>query len=126
MPYGVGPFTLREVVFLGASALVLLASFLPFLGGDYAEVFGYTSAWSPAPWLAIPAALVLAAAAALIAVRRLAPTRRLSVGSLSVDQFASAASVVTAGFYLGAPVPHPRFPGLVRRAGPTSSNPGRA
>lgn len=100
--YGIGPFTLREVVFLGASALVLIASFLPFLGGDYAEVFGYTSAWSPAPWLAIPAALVLAAAAALIAVRRLASARPLRVGSLSVDQFASAASVVTAGFYLGA------------------------
>lgn len=102
VPYGIGPFTLREVVFLSASALVLISSFLPFVGGDYAEVFGYTSAWSPAPWLAIPAALVLAAAAALLVLRRLAPARPLRVGSLSVDQFASAASVVTAGFYLGA------------------------
>ena len=102
VPYGVGPFTLREVLFLGAAALVLLASFLQFLGGDYVDVFGYASAWAPAPWLAVPAALVLVSAAVLVAVRRLVPARRLAVGSLSVDQFASAASVVTAGFYLGA------------------------
>jgi hypothetical protein len=102
VPYGVGPFTLREAIFLGATALVLIASFLPFLSGEYADVFGYASAWAPAGWLIVPAALVLVAAAALIAVRRLTTVRRLSVGSLSVDQFASAASVVTAGFYLGA------------------------
>jgi hypothetical protein len=101
VPYGVGPFTLREAVFLGAAALVFLASFLPFLGGDYADVFGYASAWAPAPWLVVPAALVLVAAAALIVARRVGQARRLSVGSLSIDQFASAASVVTAGFYLG-------------------------
>lgn len=102
VPYGVGPFTLREAWFLAASVLVLLASFLPFVGGEYADVFGYASAWVPAPWLAIPAALVLAAAAALLVLRRLVPGRSFRVGSLSVDQFASAASVSTAGFYLGA------------------------
>lgn len=102
VPYGIGGFTLREVLFLGTTAIVLIASFLPFLGGDYADVFGYTSVWAPAPWLAIPAVLVLVAAAALLAVRRLAPARPLRVGSLSVDQYASVASVVTAGFYLGA------------------------
>jgi hypothetical protein len=101
LPYGVGPFTLREAIFLGATALVLVASFLPFLSGDYADVFGYASAWAPAGWLVIPAALVLVAAAALIVIRRLTSARRLAVGSLSVDQFASAASVVTASFYLG-------------------------
>ena len=97
-----GPFTLREAWFLGASVLVLLASFLPFVGGEYADVFGYASAWAPAPWLAIPAALVLVAAAVLLVLRRLVPGRSFRVGSLSVDQFASAASVATAGFYLGA------------------------
>ena len=102
VPYGVGPFTLREAVFLGATALVLLGSLLPFLSGDYADVFGYASAWAPAGWLVIPAALVLVAAAFLIVVRRIFGVRRLAVGSLSVDQFASAASVVTAGFYVGA------------------------
>ncbi|SFN58603.1 hypothetical protein [Mycetocola miduiensis] len=102
VPYGVGPFTLREALFLEAVALVFVASFLPFLAGDYADVFGYASAWSPAGWLIIPAALLLVAAAALMVMRRLLPTWRLSVGSLSVDQFASVASVVTAGFYLGA------------------------
>ena len=102
VPYGIGGFTLREVLFLGTTVFVLIASFLPFLGGDYADVFGYTSVWAPAPWLAIPAVLVLVAAAVLLAVRRLAPARPLRVGSLSVDQYASVASVVTAGFYLGA------------------------
>lgn len=102
VPYGIGGFTLREVLFLGVTAVVLIGSFLPFLGGDYADVFGYTSVWAPAPWLAIPAVLLLVSAAALLAVRRLAPARPLRVGSLSVDQYASVASVVTAGFYLGA------------------------
>ncbi len=102
VPYGIGPFTLREVLFLGAAALVFIASLLPFIAGEYADVFGYASAWAPAPWLAIPAALVLVSAAALVAARRLLPARHFRVGSLSVDQFASASSVVTSGFYLGA------------------------
>ncbi|PWC07851.1 hypothetical protein [Mycetocola zhujimingii] len=100
--YGVGPFSLREAVFVILSALVVVASFFPLIGGLYAEFFGYSSVWAPAPWLAIPGALLLAAAAALIVIRRVQPQRRLRVGSLSVDQFASAAAVTTAGFYLGA------------------------
>jgi hypothetical protein len=100
--YGVGPFTLREVIFVALAALVLISSFLPFIGGVYADLFGYTSLWAPAPWLAIPGALLLAAAAALMVLRRLQPTRRLRVGSLSVDQFASAMAIATAGFYVGA------------------------
>ncbi|MBG6237945.1 hypothetical protein IWX78_000900 [Mycetocola sp. CAN_C7] len=102
VPFGIGKFSIREVAFLAASIVVFLASILPFLAGDYSDVFGYASAWAPAPWVAIPSALVLAAAAALVVIRRLAPNRPLRVGSLSVDQFSSAASVVTAGFYLGA------------------------
>jgi hypothetical protein len=100
--YGVGPFTLREAVFLALAALVLIASFLPMIGGLYADLFGYTSLWAPAPWLAIPGALLLTSAAVLIVLRRLRPSQRLRVGSLSVDQFASAMAISTAGFYVGA------------------------
>ena len=100
--YGVGPFTLRETIFVILAALVLISSFLPLIGGVYADLFGYTSLWAPAPWLAIPGALLLTAAAVLIVLRRLRPAQRLRVGSLSVDQFASAMAISTAGFYVGA------------------------
>jgi hypothetical protein len=101
--YGVGPFTLREAIFIGLAALVLISSFFPFIGGVYADLFGYTSLWAPAPWLAIPGALLLTAAAVLMVLRRVRPgQQRLRVGSLSVDQFASAMAITTAGFYVGA------------------------
>ena len=102
VPYGIGPFTLREAVFLALTVLVLISSFLPFLGGLYSDLFGYTSLWAPAPWLAIPGALLLTAAATLIVLRRLRPAQQLRVGSLSVDQFASAMAISTAAFYVGA------------------------
>lgn len=102
VPYGVGPFTLREATFIVLAVLVLISSFLPFLGGIYSDLFGYTSLWAPAPWLTIPGALLLSAAAALIVIRRLRPAQPLRVGSLSVDQFASAMAITTAGFYVGA------------------------
>ena len=102
IPYGVGRFSVREVVLLILAALVVVSSFLPFIGGVYANLFGYTSLWAPAPWLAIPGALLLGAAAVLLVLRRLKPELNLRVGSLSVDQFASVAAVSTAGFFVGA------------------------
>lgn len=101
-PYGVGPFTLRETIVAGLGVLLLIASFLPLLGGQYAEYVGYSNLWGPAPWLAIPGALVFVAASALLVLRRTVPSIRWRVGSLSVDQFASAAAISTAGFHLGA------------------------
>ncbi|RWZ51827.1 hypothetical protein ELQ90_06960 [Labedella phragmitis] len=100
--YGVGPFSLREAVIAGLGLLLLIASFLPLVGGDYAEFVGYTNLWGPTPWLVIPGALLFIAAAALLVLRRVVPKLRWRVGSLSVDQFASAAAIVTAGFHLGA------------------------
>jgi hypothetical protein len=100
--YGVGPFSLREAIIAGLGLLLLIASFLPLVGGDYAEFVGYTNLWGPTPWLVIPGALLFVAAAALIVLRRVVPKIPWRVGSLSVDQFASAAAIVTAGFHLGA------------------------
>jgi hypothetical protein len=100
--YGVGPFSLREAIIAGLGLLLLIASFLPLVGGDYAEFVGYTNLWGPTPWLVIPGALLFVAAAALIVLRRVVPRVPWRVGSLSVDQFASAAAIVTAGFHLGA------------------------
>jgi hypothetical protein len=101
-PYGVGPFSLREAIIAGLAILLLIASFLPLLGGEYAEFIGYSNLWGPAPWLVIPGALLFVAAAALLVLRRVVPKPRWRVGSLSVDQFASAAAIVTAGFHAGA------------------------
>jgi hypothetical protein len=101
-PYGVGPFTLRETIVAGLAVLLLIASFLPLVGGAYAEYVGYSNLWGPVPWLAIPGALIFIAAAALLVLRRTVPSVRWRVGSLSVDQFASAAAISTAGFHLGA------------------------
>lgn len=100
--YGVGPFSLREAIIAGLGLLLLIASFLPLVGGDYAEFVGYTNLWGPSPWLVIPGALLFVAAATLIVLRRVVPKTSWRVGSLSVDQFASAAAIVTAGFHLGA------------------------
>jgi hypothetical protein len=101
-PYGVGPFTLREVVLAGLGVVLLIASFLPLIGGEYLAYVGYSNLWGPAPWLVVPGALIFIAAAALLVLRRTVPRIRWRVGSLSVDQFASAAAISTAGFHLGA------------------------
>jgi len=111
IPYGIGPFTLREVVFLGLSFVVLLASFLPLVAGVFV---GYPqSLWAPFGWFVIPGVLLMLAAAVLIVLRRLVPTVRWRVGSLSVDQFASVATIATASFYLGMLLFVASLPGLL-------------
>ncbi|GAB3617614.1 hypothetical protein GCM10027416_21710 [Okibacterium endophyticum] len=108
--YGIGPFTLREVIFLGLSAIVLIASFLPFVSGLFV---GYQTVWAPFSWFVVPGLLFQLAAAILMVLRRLVPSVRWRVGSLSVDQFASAAVLVTAAFYFGMLVFITSVPGLL-------------
>ncbi|SKC52748.1 Protein-S-isoprenylcysteine O-methyltransferase Ste14 [Okibacterium fritillariae] len=100
LAFGVGPFTLREIIVLGLTVLLLVASFLPIISGGFID---YYSVWAPFTWLVIPGLLLVLASAVLITLRRLVPSLRtkLRVGSLSVDQFASVSVIVTGSFYLG-------------------------
>ena len=87
-----GPFTTRDLTLFGGVLITFVASLLP--------LFGVGNLWNAAGlyFLGI-GILVPVATAALFAWRRLEPARRLRVGSLSVDQFASVASVLSAAFY---------------------------
>ncbi|MDQ0259043.1 hypothetical protein [Sinomonas atrocyanea] len=87
-----GPFTTRDLTLFGGVLITFVASLLP--------LFGVGNLWNAAGlyFLGI-GILVPVAAAALFAWRRLEPSRRLRVGSLSVDQFASVAAVLSAAFY---------------------------
>jgi hypothetical protein len=100
LAFGIGPFTLREIIILGLTVLLIVASFLPVISGGFID---YYSVWAPFTWLVIPGLLLVLASAVLITLRRLVPSLRtkLRVGSLSVDQFASVSVIVTGSFYLG-------------------------
>ncbi|MDQ0736043.1 hypothetical protein [Arthrobacter agilis] len=90
-----GPFTLRELIFGGGVALVFIGTLLPFIGGRVL----YTNFWSSASLFFIGIGILLPVIAlALLAARRLGSSG-LRVGSLSVDQFASVASVLAATFF---------------------------
>lgn len=87
-----GPFTARDLTLFGGVLITFVASLLP--------LFGPGNLWNAAGlyFLGI-GILVPVATAALFAWRRLEPARRLRVGSLSLDQFASVASILSAAFY---------------------------
>lgn len=90
---GVGPFTLREAILVGISALVLLLSFFSIYSFDYVPVWAASLDWVPTVGLPV-------AAGALLALRRLQPGQVKRVGSLSIDQFASVAYSVAAVVWL--------------------------
>lgn len=94
----VGPFTLRELIIFISAFLLLVCTFLPVMSDD---IGGGTSLWSLMWPLAVSGALLPIAAAVLVLIRRLAPTVKLRVGSLSVDQFVSVVAIVAASTYLG-------------------------
>lgn len=89
--YGVGPFSLREVVIGGIWLVAFVLSFLP--------VFGAASLWSLGlTWIltiGVPTAAVF-----LLVLRRLSPDGIRRVGSLGIDQFASVAFSVAAVYWL--------------------------
>ncbi|MGY3564411.1 hypothetical protein [Sinomonas sp. RB5] len=87
-----GPFTARDLTLFGGVLITFVASLLP--------LFGPGNLWNAAGlyFLGI-GILVPVTTAALFAWRRLEPSRRLRVGSLSLDQFASVAAILSAAFY---------------------------
>ncbi len=94
--YGIGPFSIREVVLGGVWLLAFVFSFFPL----YAAM-GITG---PSVWTGgldwILAAAVPTAAVFLLTLRRLSPDGIRRVGSLGVDQFASVAFSVAAVFWI--------------------------
>ncbi len=100
-PYGIGPFTLREVSLIGVWLLAFIFSFFSVWvdarGASMLLPFG--SVWSSGiDWIltiGVPTAAVF-----LIVLRRFSPDGIRRVGSLAVDQFASVAFSVSAVVWL--------------------------
>jgi hypothetical protein len=92
--YGVGPFSLREVVLAGVWLVAFIVSF--FSTSDYV----FSSVWTRGiDWIltiGVPTVAVF-----LLILRRLSPSGIRRVGSLGIDQFASVAFSVAAVIWLG-------------------------
>nr|WP_274635783.1 hypothetical protein [Microbacterium bovistercoris] len=92
--YGVGPFSLREVILAGVWLVAFVISFFS------TREFVFSSVWtSGIDWIltiGVPTVAVF-----LLVLRRLSPTGIRRVGSLGIDQFASVAFSVSAVIWLG-------------------------
>ncbi|MEU1973354.1 hypothetical protein ABZ477_17000 [Microbacterium sp. NPDC019599] len=91
--YGIGPFSIREVVILGVWLLAFVTSFFSL------SLLRFDSLWtSGLAWIltiAVPTVAVF-----LLILRRLSPTGIRRVGSLGIDQFASVAFSVSSVVWL--------------------------
>lgn len=93
--YGIGPFSLREVIIGGVWLVAFVLSFFPLVPSEPRAVFSGASVWSGGlSW--ILAIGVPTVAVFLLALRRLSPQGIRRVGSLGIDQFASVAFAVAA------------------------------
>ena len=91
--YGVGPFSIREVVLGGIWLLAFVFSFFSITAGGFASV--WTSGLTWILTIGTPTVAVF-----LIVLRRLSPDGIRRVGSLGIDQFASVAFSVAALLWL--------------------------
>ncbi|MFF2822140.1 hypothetical protein ACFVRV_03720 [Arthrobacter koreensis] len=89
-----GPFGLRDIVVGSAVLVMLVGSVLPFTIGSGRNLWTAFSLFYVGIGIIMP--LVVAG---LFTARRLAPSTRLRVGSLSLDQFASVIAVLAAVFF---------------------------
>ncbi|WP_422880389.1 hypothetical protein [Microbacterium albipurpureum] len=91
--YGVGPFSLREVILGGVWLVAFVVSFFSF------STVQFSSVWTTGLWwiltIGVPTVAVF-----LLALRRLSPEGIRRVGSLGIDQFASVAFTVSAVIWL--------------------------
>ncbi|MFT4246395.1 MAG: hypothetical protein QM571_07820 [Micrococcaceae bacterium] len=88
----IGPITIRDLVVVLATIIILVASFFPLYVMQISNLHGPVNMWRSGPLILIPVLLTAIAAAALLLVRRFAKEVRL--GSFSTDQMASIAGVV--------------------------------
>ncbi|GAA3774952.1 hypothetical protein GCM10022240_28350 [Microbacterium kribbense] len=91
--YGVGPFSLREVIMGGVLIAAFVVSFFS------TATFAFTSVWTNGiSWILTIGVPIVAVF--LVILRRLSPSGIRRVGSLGVDQFASVAFSVAAVVWL--------------------------
>lgn len=94
--YGVGPFSLREVLLGGVWLIAFVISFFPI----YGQLGQGVTVWSNGiDWvllIGVPTVAVF-----LLGLRRLSPDGIRRVGSLGIDQFASVAFSVSVVLWLG-------------------------
>lgn len=96
-PYGVGPFSVREIALLGVWVVAFFVSFFRtnILDSPSGVLVGGGNVWLSGLWW-IPAVALPTVAVGLIVLRRLSPQGIRRVGSLGIDQFASVAFTVSA------------------------------
>ncbi len=102
--YGVGPFSIREVVLVGVWLVAFVVSFFPLTATISGSVFTFTLTWAPVWAAGISWILTIGVptiAVFLIVLRRFSPQGIRRVGSLGIDQFASVAFSVSALVWLG-------------------------
>lgn len=87
--YGIGPFSLREVILGAVWVVAFVLSFLSTVDFAFSSVWTQGIAWILP--IGVPTVAVF-----LLALRRLSPSGIRRVGSLGIDQFASVAFSVSA------------------------------
>lgn len=92
-----GPFTIRDLTVFGSTLLLFIASLIPMFAFAY-------NLWNLGSLFFLGLGIVLPLiVTALFVARRLSPSTRIRIGSLSIDQFASVvASFTLAFFFLAA------------------------
>lgn len=91
--YGVGPFSIREVILGGVWLLAFVVSFFSLSTARFDSVWTSGLLWILT--IGVPTVAVF-----LVALRRLSPEGIRRVGSLGIDQFASVAFTVSAVLWL--------------------------
>ncbi|MFE4229765.1 hypothetical protein ACFRJ8_17975 [Arthrobacter sp. NPDC056886] len=88
-----GPFTIRDLTVFGSTLLLFIASLIPMFAFAY-------NLWNLGSLFFLGLGIVLPLiVTALFVARRLSPTTKIRIGSLSVDQFASVVASFTLAFF---------------------------
>ncbi len=88
-----GPFTIRDLTVFGSTLLLFIASLIPMFAFAY-------NLWNLGSLFFLGLGIVLPLiVTALFVARRLSPSTRIRIGSLSIDQFASVVASFTLAFF---------------------------
>lgn len=88
-----GPFTIRDLTVFGSTLLLFIASLIPMFAFAY-------NLWNLGSLFFLGLGIVLPLiVTALFVARRLSPSTKIRIGSLSIDQFASVVASFTLAFF---------------------------
>ncbi len=88
-----GPFTIRDLTVFGSTLLLFIASLIPMFSFAY-------NLWNLGSLFFLGLGIVLPLiVTALFVARRLSPSTKIRIGSLSIDQFASVVASFTLAFF---------------------------